>query len=195
MYWIVKKSISAHLCWLIGIARGLLWHGARLEEICHISLNPALLALAPEVAEVTFSDSDSTLVPKFLNPGPDPGPAIFQISESDSCLDSGYNYQSNRNLPMFLLKKCPHSCYCRNWKVAPDPGLVFAKFLTPGPKEKRRILPESTPVLRIESHLCLAPRDMYLRCIRKEISIGVDPDYNEFLWISIRVELILFGDN
>jgi len=32
-----------------------------------------------EVAGVTFSDSDSAPVPKFLNLGPDPGPAIFQI--------------------------------------------------------------------------------------------------------------------
>jgi len=31
----------------------------------------------PEVAGVTFSDSESAPVPKFLNP--DPGPAIFQI--------------------------------------------------------------------------------------------------------------------
>ena len=34
---------------------------------------------------------------------------------------------------------------------------VFPKFLTPGPdqgpKEKRRILPESTQVIRIRSHL------------------------------------------
>jgi len=29
----------------------------------------------------------------------------------------------------------------------------FHKFLTPGPKEKRRILPELTPALRIWSHL------------------------------------------
>jgi len=32
-----------------------------------------------EVAGVTFSDSDSAPVPKFLNPGPDPDPPIFQI--------------------------------------------------------------------------------------------------------------------
>ena len=38
------------------------------------------------------------------------------------------------------------SCYCRNGKVTTDPGPVFHKFLTPGPKEKCRILPESTPV-------------------------------------------------
>ena len=31
------------------------------------------------MAEVTFSDSGSAPVPKFLNPGPDPGPAILQI--------------------------------------------------------------------------------------------------------------------
>jgi len=43
--------------------------------------------------------------PKFFNP--DPGPAIIQIWESDSCSDSGYNHRSNRNLPMVLLKKWP----------------------------------------------------------------------------------------
>jgi len=32
-----------------------------------------------EVAGVTFSDSESSPVPKFLNPGPAPGPAILQI--------------------------------------------------------------------------------------------------------------------
>jgi len=47
-----------------------------------------------EMARVTFSDS--TPVPKFLNPGP----AIFQIWESDSCSLSGYNHWSNRNVPM-----------------------------------------------------------------------------------------------
>jgi len=31
-----------------------------------------------EVAGATFSDFDSAPVPKFLNPGPDPGPTIFQ---------------------------------------------------------------------------------------------------------------------
>jgi len=98
------------------------------------------------VAGVTFSDSDSAPVSKFLNQGP----AIFQIWESDSCSDCGCNHRFNRNLPMFDLKNDhTHSCYCRNWKVTPDPGPVFAKFLTtgpdPGPKEKRRILPESTP--------------------------------------------------
>jgi len=34
---------------------------------------------APEVAGVTFSDSDAAPVPKFLNTVPDPGPEIFQI--------------------------------------------------------------------------------------------------------------------
>jgi len=39
---------------------------------------------------------------------PDPGPAILQLWESDSCSDSGYNHRSNRNLRMFLPKKWPH---------------------------------------------------------------------------------------
>jgi len=46
-------------------------------------------------------------------------------------------------------------CYCRNWKVTPDPGPFFHKFLTPdpGPKGKRRILSDSTLLLWIRCHL------------------------------------------
>jgi len=52
--------------------------------------------------------------------------------------------------PRFYLRNdLTDSCYCRNWKVTLDPGPIFHKFLAPGPKEKRRILPESTPVTRI----------------------------------------------
>jgi len=65
-----------------------------------------------EVAVVTFSDSDSVPVPKVLNPAPDPGPAIFQISESDSCSDSGCILRSNSNLP----------------EVGPDPESTLAGF-------------------------------------------------------------------
>ena len=65
----------------------------------HSSLHWSHNKLFPSVSEVaTFWDSAP--IPKFLNPGP----AIFQIWESDS----GHNHRSNRNLPMFLLKKGPH---------------------------------------------------------------------------------------
>jgi len=63
------------------------------------------LVFIAEVVGVYFSDCGSAPVPKFLNPGPDPGPAILQIRESDSCSDSGYNHRSKRNLTMFLPKK------------------------------------------------------------------------------------------
>ena len=57
--------------------------------------------------------------------------------------------------PCFHLRKNHRdSCYCRNGRVTLDLGPVFHKFLAPGPKEKRRILPESTPALRILYHLC-----------------------------------------
>jgi len=109
----------------------------------------------PEVAGVIYSDSYSAPVPKFLNPVP--GTEIFHIWESDSCSDSGYNHQSNLNWPMFLLKKWPHRLLLLP-KLKSDSGAgpVFPKFSTPdpGPKGKFRILPESTPVLRIRSHLC-----------------------------------------
>jgi len=56
--------------------------------------------------------------------------------------------------PCFYLRNDQtDSCYWRDWKLSPDPGPIFHKFLTPGPKVKRRILPESTPALRIPSHL------------------------------------------
>jgi len=64
---------------------------------------PLLCCRILKVAGVTFSDSDCALVPKFLSPCPDPVPEIFQIWESDSCLDSCDNHRSNRHLPMFLL--------------------------------------------------------------------------------------------
>ena len=85
------------------------------------------------------------------------GSWIFQIWESDYCSDSAY-HRSNRNLPMLFLRNGhPDSCYCRNWEVTPALGGVLHKILTPGadlgPK-KYRILPESTPALRIHGHLC-----------------------------------------
>ena len=43
------------------------------------SRDPCSSLLKSDVAGVTFSDSDSTPVPKCWNAGPDPGPAIFQI--------------------------------------------------------------------------------------------------------------------
>jgi len=51
------------------------------------------------------------------------------------------------NLRLFLRNNHTDSCYRRNGKVTPDQGPLFHRFLTtdPGPKEKRRILPESTP--------------------------------------------------
>jgi len=49
------------------------------------------------------------------------------------------------------------SCYCRYWSVSGS-GRFFKNFWLwgPDPKEKRRILPESTPALRIRGHLCWA---------------------------------------
>jgi len=54
------------------------------------------MQFTPEVAGVTFSDSDSTPVPKILRLGLE----IFQIRESDSCSDFSY-HRSQPNLPMF----------------------------------------------------------------------------------------------
>jgi len=109
------------------------------------------------VAGVTFSDFDSNPVPKFLNP--DPGPAIFQIWESESCSTI---IHPTLIYPCFYLRNDhKDSCNCRNWEVTTVQGPLFPNFLTPGLdpglKEKRKILPESTPVHRIWSHLCHPP--------------------------------------
>jgi len=60
------ELIFSHLCTLAPLLFGtsVIWN---------------LWFLAPEVAAVIFSDSDSAPVPKFLNPGPDPDPAILQV--------------------------------------------------------------------------------------------------------------------
>jgi len=124
----------------------------------------------PVVAGVTFSDSDSAPVPKFLNPGPDSGPAILQIWESDSCSDSGYNHPANFNLAMFLPKKSPHKfLLLPKWKSDSGSESGFSQILTPDPdpKEKRRILPESTPVIRIRSHLWHRLNDEFVATIEE----------------------------
>jgi len=74
---------------------------------------------------------------KFTNPTPVQTPA--------SIMDPTVIY------PCFYLRNDhADSSYCRNAKVTPGP--VFHKFLNQGPKEKRGILPESTPDLRIRCH-------------------------------------------
>ena len=141
-----------------------------LQPLCSIRLNcqlltklecvlvdaDALISSKAEVAGVTFSDSDSAPAPLSLNPVR-VRKILYLNWESDSCPDSRY-YRCNGNSAMFLLKKLhledhAHSCYCRKWQVTPDSGRVFHKFLTLAPKEKRRILAELTPVLRIRGHL------------------------------------------
>jgi len=113
------------------------------------------------VTGVTFSDSDSAPVQNFLirdrirdrlflkfeNRTPIETPAtIIDPTVIYTC----FSLSNNRT----------DSCYCRNGRVTPDLGPVFHKFLTPGldsgPKGKHKILPESTPVNRIRSHLWFA---------------------------------------
>jgi len=111
--------------------------------------------LKSEVAGVTFSDSDSTPVPNFFNPA-----RIWQFFDFENpthvqipvaMIDPTVSY------PCFYLRnEHTDSYYCRNWKVTPVP--LFPKFFTPGPdpgpKEKRRTLPDSTPVSSKISDLC-----------------------------------------
>jgi len=56
---------------------------------------------------------------------------------------------------VYLRNDHTDSWHCPNWKVTPVPHPVFHKFFTldPGLREKRRVLPESTPELWIQCHL------------------------------------------
>ena len=108
------------------------------------------------VTGVTFSDSDSTPVPKFLIPAP----AILQVWESNSSSESGYNHWSNHILLMFLPKKWLHRLLLLpRWKSDSGSGSGFHQFLSPDPdpKGKRRVLPESTPVQRWPESLFQTP--------------------------------------
>jgi len=80
-------------------------------------ISAAHLYNVSEATGVNFSDSNSSTVAKFLNAGPDPGSVIFQIWESDFCLDSCYHMRTNifgganhfcLKLPKFVKKKLGH---------------------------------------------------------------------------------------
>ena len=104
------------------------------------------------MAGVTFSDSGSTPVPKFLNLAPDPGATIFKFENPTPVQNPDAIIDPTEIFPCFYLRDDhTDSCYCRNRKMTLASGLFFYKFLTPdpGPKEKGRILPESTPALRL----------------------------------------------
>ena len=95
---------------------------------------PIFFTKASEVAGATFSDSDSSPVPKYFNPSP----KIFLISESDSCSDSGYR-RSKRNLPMFLLKKWPLRLLpLPELKSDSGSGSIFSQIFHSGSERKRQ---------------------------------------------------------
>ena len=104
-------------------------------------MNSICLRLLPEVTGVTFFDSDSPPVPKCLNPAPE----IFQIWESDSCSDSGYN-RYKRNLSMLLAKKWD-SCYLKVTRVR-----FFPNFW---PRIRKKNAESCRSRLRIHGHLWL----------------------------------------
>jgi len=68
-----------------------------------------------EVAGVTFSDSDSAPVPKFLNPEPGPGPEIFEILRIRLLFRLLLpSIQRAISLCFYLSNDHGDSCYCRN---------------------------------------------------------------------------------
>jgi len=94
-------------------------------------------------SESLFQTSTPLLFHNFWNPGP----AILQIWESDSCSDSSQNHRSNRSLPTFLPKKWPRRLLLLpKWKSDSGSGSGFSQIFDSGSgserktqKEKRRI--------------------------------------------------------
>ena len=133
-----------------------------------VIITEAISSFISEVAGVTFWDPDSAPVPKFLNPGRDPGRLIFKFEKPTPVQTPATIIDPTVIYPCFYLNDHTDSCYSRNGKVIPDPVPVFHKFLTqgpdPGPNEKDRILPESTPVIRIRPHL-------WIICVQTKFSI------------------------
>ena len=113
-----------------------------------------------------FPDSDSSPVPKFLNPAP----KIFKFDNPTPVQTPATIIDPTIIYPCFYLRYGhTDSCYCRNWKVAPGP--VFHKFLTPCPKEKRRILPESTPALRCQAKFLTCEISDFMPCAHAQSNI------------------------
>jgi len=79
--------------------------------------------------------------------------------ENQTPVQTPATIDSTGNLSIFLLKKWPHKLLLLP-KLKSDFGSGLSKILTPawdpGPKEKRRILPQSTLAHRIHGHLCHA---------------------------------------
>jgi len=100
-----------------------------------------MLISGSEVARVTFSETSP--VPKFLNPAP----KFFQFWESDFCSNSA-NYQCNRNSTMCVIKQW-HLNRPRRLlllaKIKSDSWYSFSQIIDSGSEWKHGILPESTP--------------------------------------------------
>ena len=108
--------------------------GCKLTILSDIQpANRIVIISAAEVAGVTFSDSHSAPVAKFLNPGP----AILQIWESDSCWDSACNHRSNRNSPMLFPMKWPHRfLLLPKLKIDSGSRSCFSQILDSGSERK-----------------------------------------------------------
>jgi len=78
-----------------------------------------------EVAGVTFLDSESAPIPKFLNPGP----AIFKFEDPTPVQIPAAITDLTVIYPCFYLgNNHTDSCFCRNWKMTPDRGPVIHNF-------------------------------------------------------------------
>jgi len=98
---------------------------------------------------------------------------------------------------MFLLQKWPHRLLLLLKSKVTPVGVRFSlKFwllcTDPGPKEKRRILPELTPVIRIRSHLWYSPELNTIRFPDRDPTgfCNSEPDLD---WISQKLNRIGYG--
>jgi len=71
--------------------------------------------ITPEVAGVTFSDSDTAPVPKFMNPVPDPVRQFFKCENPTPVQTPATIIDPTLIYPCFsLINDDTDFCYCRN---------------------------------------------------------------------------------
>ena len=112
------------------------------------------MQFTPEVAGVTFSDSDSTPVPKILRLGLE----IFQL-ENPTLVQTSATIDPNQIYLCFNLEMTTQTSATAKIEKWLRIQVWFFTNLTPdlGLKEKRRILSESAPALPIHGHLWFTP--------------------------------------
>ena len=109
----------------------------------HIIIRTAVVPQAPQCTATAFAHIEDRWVHSRGRRS--------HFSRLRSCSDTGYHRSNQEFTHVFtseMTRQIPATAKIKNWLCV----RFFHKFLTLGLKEKRRILPESNPALRIYGH-------------------------------------------